>query len=718
MHNYTEEQKNIIESQAEQLRVIASPGSGKTTVVVGRIVDLIKRAVPAEKIFVICFAKHDKKNIISRLSKMLPFFVINKVQINNHHSYGLSLIRKNGLFGKSGDEIKLLEESESTALVRKYLEKIYARSTSTDEECQFLFKSAKQLGIVGDVFKLFNLIRDEYCVSLSEVSNKLGQPNYENMTAEFDNLVKEIEKKLLDFDPDTSRFDIHSYKILTKEDLVYLAESYGKYCEKHGYVDFMDMILQPYLMLNRNPRLLEQASENILECLVDEFQDISFLQFQLVSILTKKHNRVFAVGDIDQCLYEWRNAKPYLMKDELPRRYKNLVTLPLSINFRSDANVVNVATKLILHNKERLDLTMKPFFPTKEPVVLRKTVSVMDQAEEIAKLVESTLKSKDNYYVEGDHKVAIIVRSARSVSAHLIRTALFKRQIPVQLRFESKIIEKILSLVCSLCNLTIDPKAPGDLISVLTILPGFGEKTLDKLRSELEEGNDLVTAATNAKLPKAKLEVLKDFRNYVRAINQDYNENNNITVGNLNFFKKEFHLANYLRKSFSQGKDYLENTSLIDSSIEEISNSTDKFIDYRDTLAAGLSALNRPDNERKPAVLLCTAHHAKGGEWETVICPDLVLGGSGYPVGRKIDDEQERRTMYVALTRAMKKLYVFFYSLDIQRSPVAPSPYIREMGLSLNPQKELTALHKEQIAKFPYAENPLFKKKRLEDDYE
>jgi DNA helicase-2/ATP-dependent DNA helicase PcrA len=987
MLKYTEEQQKIIESLDNQLRVIASPGSGKTSVVIGRIVELIKRGIAPEKIFVICFAKHDKKNIIARLSKFLPFFIIQKIQINNYHSYGLNLIRQHGIYGRPGDEIKLLDESESYALIRKTLEQIYTKSTSSDKEAQFVFKAVKKLGFVDEVFGIFNIVRDEYCLNLADVRNQIKNPGFEALDEHFENSIKTMNKRALDFENDDYEFDIKSYNLITRNDLLHLCEAYGEYCEKHGYIDFMDMILQAYLLLKRNPVLLDKVSDNIDEVLVDEFQDVSNLQFQLISLLTKKNDKIFAVGDIDQCqpkgtmisltgggkkpiekiavgdqvvtysrrhaffvgmkrdgkkvskissrnyngelveistntkktkctpdhiwitrfknkatnhfvtylmkkgpyfrvgycqlfnvdklfhlgarsrieeaestwilgvhsnkrdalieestiaakfglptvifqqtndsvhfdqdaldkihnsllpleekaktllayfgrnihhpfycykdwlpkgrktileieacnllpdlmllpdfnnkknvtwidfnikksiektvvyslnvdddhtyisdglathncVYEWRNSKPRFMKDELPIRYKKLVTLPLTTNFRSDENIVKLANKLIINNIDRLPLQMKAFFPAKEPIVFKKSLSILDQATEIADLVEKLLDhNKANYYVEKDHKIAIIVRSARSINAHSIRNALFKKQIPVQLRFES-IIEKIMSFVCSLCNLTIDPKSPADLISILGILPGFGEKTLLRLRTELEQGSDLLTAAHLAKVPKTKMEMVKDCANYINRLHEDYTDNQNIKISTLGFFQREFHLANYLRDSFSQGKGFLENTSLIDSTIEEIKASEEKFIDYRDTLTAGLSSINQQDANRKPAVLLCTAHHAKGGEWEFVICPDLVTGGSGFPIGKNIESEEERRTFYVAITRAMKKLYLYSYSLDIQKSPVAPSPYIRELGLNQLNNKSFADLHAELQKKYPPVQNPLFLKRK------
>jgi DNA helicase-2/ATP-dependent DNA helicase PcrA len=682
---FTEEQQKIVESEADQIRVIATPGSGKTTTTVGRIAYLVNtKKITPENIFVFCFAKNDKAELIKKLQRVLDYQTVSRLFVNNYHGFSINLIRQYGLYEKEGKEIKLLEENESLTFIKKELELIYSKASSSSKDVEFLFKKAKRLSVPSLIFSLFDLLRDEYVLKLSD-SDKIRTPQFykalDSVAEKIEAVNKISQSEDNDSDNEDLTTDTSSFNLITITDFISIAKKYADFCKNHGYVDFMDMILQAFYMLKSNAKLLEEVSNRIQYLHVDEFQDISNLQFELVSLITQRNNRIFAVGDISQTIFEWRNSKPYYMKDGLPKRFSNLQTYPLSLNFRSDANIVKVANNLIQYSQDRIPVDIVATFPAKEAVISRKFESIMDQANHVAEIIAQMLGSEDNYYVEKDHKIAIIVRSAKSISANLIRNALFKKRIPVQLKFESNIVKKIMQAISAISNLIIDPKAPVDLGILIGILPGFGEKTMDKVLTKLQEGKDLHTIAKELKLKGEKLDLVNKLALYLKDLNEAYENNNNIKISELNYFGHSFNLAKVLQDNFSQGKGSLENTSLIDSTMEEIKNNEDKFIDYRDALTAGLSALNRPaDDNRKPAVMLGTAHYAKGGEWDIVICPDMVYGNGGFPSSRSDEkSEEERRICYVAVTRAKKKLYLLSYIYDLQKNPVAQSPYLKEM---------------------------------------
>jgi superfamily I DNA/RNA helicase len=691
MMNFTEEQFNIINSNADQIRVIATPGSGKTTTTVARIIN--NKNILPENIFVFCFARGDKEALIRKLQSSLDRSVVSRMFINNYHGFSLSLLRQFGIYDKPGKEIKLLEENESTTFIKKELEDVYKKQTSSPKDVEFLIKKAKRLSVPSIVFNIFDILRDEYVLKLSDAdqiySTKLKSA--EDFIEEKVKAINEMSKKEDTNDNEIS-FDPSSFNIITVKDIVHIAKAYAKFCKSHGYVDFMDMILQAYYLLKENPMMLERISAQIEYLHVDEFQDISHLQFELVSLITSAKDRIFAVGDMDQTLFEFRNANPYFIKEGLPERYKKIETYPLSLNFRSDANIVKAADNLIQNNIDRLPIKLQATFPAIEPIVSKKVNSVLDQATAVADLISELLGDESNYYVEKDHKIAIIVRSARSVSANLIRNALFKKRIPVQLKFESKIVEKIMNTVCAVSNLIMDSKSPVDLCNMIGILPGFGEKTMDKIRRLVEDGSDIYKLVIELKIKGEKLALIMKLDDYLKDLHDQYENNNNIKMSQLKIFSHSFNLAKILQDNFSQGKGMLENTALIDSAIEEIKRSEEKLIDYRDALTAGLSAINRVDDNKKPAVLLGTAHYAKGGEWDIVICPDLVYGNSGFPSSRNEEkSEEERRICYVAVTRAKHKLYLFSYIYGLDDTPVAQSPYLKEMGVyTVNVQPPLT----------------------------
>ena len=682
--NFTEEQKSAVESAEDQIRLSASPGSGKTSVIVGRLVHLLSQGVKPEQILVLCFAKHDKSTVLGRISKYLPFPVVNRLQINNYHGFGLNLIRTFGIYGRSGREIKLLEETESYALIKKGMEDLYQKTSSSNSEAEFLFSSAKKLGVHDAIFHIFNTVRDDFFIPLTEIRKAETDPKFLGMKQFIAKTLKKLNDSTIDLTSTSNEFHIDDYNLIKETDVYSLAEEYGGYCEKHGYIDFIDMILQSYLILKNNPELGRIVSGKIEHLLVDEFQDISSLQFELVSTLSSVHNRIFGVGDLDQAIYEWRNAKTTIMKDKMPERYPRLVTYPLSINFRSDANIVKAASELIINNVQRLDVTMKPFHPATKPICFRRTMTMQEQANEIATLIKAKLGSRDNYYTEQDHKIAIIMRSGKSESAAKIRNALFRNQIPVKIRFESAIVEKIMTIVCSLCNLTVDPSSPIDVVTILSILPGFGDKTLSKIKSELASGT-LVQLLDRGALPGTKLDLVKKFNKYIQELSSDFKSNENISISGMKFFSRDFNIIDFLRGNFTTGKGALENTGIIDATIDEIKNNTEKFIDYRDTLTAGLSVLNHLEQGKKPSVLLCTAHHSKGCEFDIVICPDFVQGASGFPIGKNSQSEEERRIAYVSITRAKKELFLYSYANDDRGNPYVVSPYVREMALFPKP---------------------------------
>lgn len=332
---FNEEQQKAIETIKGQLILVACPGSGKTTTLLGRIHEMIQQGVPAENILMVTFTTAAAGEMKQRFWKkyaedgMVTFCTI--------HSFCLATLKKFAHF---------------------------------DAECVLA---------TGDIYEFFfqQLVRHKEIVDKVEYIKALLLDIA---------VCKNSMCPLAQFEPNCGE----------KELFDELFKAYENWKDALGKIDYDDMLLKAYELMKNDKTCLEWLQERYQYIQIDEFQDTNYLQRDILYLLAGENGNIAVVGDDDQSIYGFRGAKPEIML-KFSEHYPNAVSLHLSTNYRSDRKIIECASNLIHHNKERFD---KEFLASheEEGIVHHQTYNDIDAEQRgLVKMILEKKMSMEEY---------------------------------------------------------------------------------------------------------------------------------------------------------------------------------------------------------------------------------------------------------------------------------------------------------------------------------
>jgi DNA helicase II / ATP-dependent DNA helicase PcrA len=434
-----------------------------------------------------------------------------------------------------------------------------------------------------------------------------------------------------------------------------LAEIYAAYdeqCNREGVVDFAELLLRSYELLMRNELLLEHYRARFKHILVDEFQDTNRLQYAWLKLLCGRENSIFAVGDDDQSIYAFRGANVGNMRD-FERDFHIQTVIKLEQNYRSHGNILDAANALIGNNSERLGKNLWTSEGHGEPVRVFEAMTDIDEAqwivEEVRALVAEGLRRSE---------IAVLYRS--NAQSRVIEHALFSAGIPYRVYgglrfFERQEIKNALAYLRLMAS-------PDDDTAFLRVVNfptrGIGARSLEQLQDLAASRNCSLHQAVSQLTGKAagNIGAFVGLIDNLRAATQGLGLPETIE----HMIHQSGLVAHYQNER--EGADRVENLS-------ELTNAAAGFIAEEDdgSLAAFLShaALEAGEHqagEGSDALQLMTVHSAKGLEFHSVFISGLEQGLFPHDQSANERDgvEEERRLMYVAITRARRRLYLSF----------------------------------------------------------
>jgi len=451
-------------------------------------------------------------------------------------------------------------------------------------------------------------------------------------------IIKELHLDKEDYKPRLIRYYISKIKselVSSNDDemMTRAYEIYEKTLKKCNAFDFDDLIEKLVILLRDNPNILSKYQNRYQHLLVDEFQDTNVTQYLLIKLLAKKHNNLSVVGDDAQSIYGWRHAdfRNFL---NFEKDWPNAKVVLLEENYRSSANIINAANELIKHNKFQKEKALWTQNPAGNKISVTTSQSEEEEAGWItAKVME--LRSTNNNSAE----IAILYRT--NAQSRAIEQALIYEQVPYQvfggIRFyERKEIKDLLAGLRFAFN-------PNDEVSFERL-----QKTFGKRRSRVLIEN-LPRLANELTLPQ----LIDSFLN-----NSNY--------------------INYLESHYKNYKDRIEN-------VQELVNFASSF--EGQGLAAFLEAVSLVQSQDKPdginGVKLMTIHLSKGLEFNNVFvcgCSEGLLPHER-SIGSPEELEEERRLMYVAMTRARKNLFLTLNSIPSRFLYELPEELLTFKGL-------------------------------------
>ena len=439
---------------------------------------------------------------------------------------------------------------------------------------------------------------------------------------------------------DAEAFDEYSMRMAE------LFEAYDAQCQREGVADFPELLLRSYELLYRNEPLRQHYQDRFKHILIDEFQDTNTLQYRWLKLFAGPHTALFAVGDDDQSIYAFRGANTANMA-EFEREFAHGNVIKLEQNYRSHGHILTAANTLIAQNAHRLGKNLWTAEGEGEPIRVFEAYSDQDEASFVVDEVRALNREGVNL-----SDMALLYRS--NAQSRVLEHALFSASVPYRVYgglrfFERQEIKHALAYLRLLTN----PEDDGAFLRVVNFpTRGIGARSLEQLADNAaRSGSSLWQAACTSGGKVA------GFAKLIEVIKQATRD---LPLPEaIDHVIEASGLADYYRAD-KEGADRLENLNeLVNAATlfaeESEENTLDAFLAH-----AALEAGEHQASAGHDALQLMTVHAAKGLEFHAVFITGLEEGLFPHEQSANEENglEEERRLMYVAITRARRRLYL------------------------------------------------------------
>ncbi|MBT9528485.1 MAG: UvrD-helicase domain-containing protein [Rhizobacter sp.] len=648
LHNLNPEQLAAVTLPAKPALILAGAGSGKTRVLTTRIAWLIQNGqLTPGGVMAVTFTNKAAKEMLTRLGAMLPI-PVRGMWVGTFHGLCNRFLRAHWKLANLPQGFQILDSSD-------------------------------QLSAVKRVIKAMNLDEERYVPK---------QVTWFIAGSKDDGL----RPKDVDVRDEQSRVMVQVY------------QAYEEQCQREGVVDFAELMLRTYELMRDNQALREHYQRRFRHILVDEFQDTNKLQYAWLKMFAGPQTAVFAVGDDDQSIYAFRGAQVGNMT-AFEREFHVEQVIKLERNYRSFGNILDAANELIAHNTDRLGKNLRTEAGPGEPVRVFEATSDFSEAQWFVD--EARQLHRDGI---ARSNIALLYRS--NAQSRVIESALFNAGMPYKVYGGLRFFERA-EVKHALSYLRLIENASDDT-SFLRVVNfptrGIGARTIEQLQDVARQSGRSLYQSVGAVTGKggnnlqAFVALIDAMREATHGLNlREIIEHMLQASGLVDFYKTD-----------KEGKDRLEN-------LEELVNAAEAFVTqegfgkdavalpvdehggFSSVRAEPVEALSDPgngpstgsgrtdftpnaetgeimsplaaflthasleagDNQAQAgqdAIQLMTVHSAKGLEFDAVFITGLEEGL--FPHENSVSDinglEEERRLMYVAITRARKRLYLSF----------------------------------------------------------
>lgn len=599
--------------------VLAGPGSGKTRIISQRIVSMvIDYDIPPRRILAISFTKASSIEMKKRTLEYGQDDRLRKVNFGTFHSSFFRILRRYAGIN-IGD---LLLDNEKFSIIRSILRYLKVSNFNDDD--------------ILDVLNEISFIKNELVDYMNYKSNSFDE---------------EIFQKV--------------YKLYEDEK------------KRQGKIDFDDMLIRAYDLLKEDDAILNIVKQVFKYILIDEFQDINRVQFELIRLIAGEERNIFVVGDEDQSIYGFRGARPDFMLD-FKKYFPEAKYIFLDTNYRSSCDIVDLSVKLIKKNENRHDKNLHASNTNSAKIGYIYPKDSEEEARIISQQIIDLLKNnKDMSY--GDF--AVIYRTNRQARAFV--DAFMEKRIPFILKDLPKTIyDHWVSLdVIAYLKIAMNIGSSSDWARIINRpFRYIARGSITKAKESIDFLESLLNDDDLKDFQKRDLEDLYEDLNYVRGLRPRYA---------ISYIRSSLDYDRYIleycheRKIKSQDiidildeleavsenyKTILDFFAHVDSVREEVKNSFEK--------AKTSNFMTNPEN----GVILTTMHSSKGLEFDYVFIVGVNEGILPYQVSddSKSDIEEERRLFYVAITRAKNNLLISS-PLKMYGKKIGPSIFLKEI---------------------------------------
>ncbi len=604
-------QKEAVEFSKGPLLIVAGPGSGKTRVIAHKIAYLnIIKKIPLNSILAVTFTNKAARELRERCQTLLSISDDFYLDVKTFHSFCSRVLRIDGEMVNVKNNFVIYDYDDQARIMKKILKEL-------DIDSQKISVNLV-LGIISDA------------------KNRMLSAS--NFSENVDSYIEEIASRCY--------------------------EKYEEFLNRSNSLDFDDLLLRCLDLFMNNKYVLEKYQNFYKYFLIDEFQDTNPIQFEIAKVLANRSKNICVVGDPDQSIYSWRHANPKNLFD-FKKYFNNTKIITLDQSYRSTKKILKAADSVIGYNDERLEKNLWTDNPDGDLVDLLESYNDEQEADVVIKNIKKLNFNLNQvaimYRVNSQSRAFEVACNRENINYKLIGSVKF---------YERKEIKDILSFLRVLSN-------PADNISLERIinLPsrGISRKTFTTLSNLSGQKGISVLEFINKLCQDKAFDILTENNISKRAINSINNFFEIIKKLELSSKREEISqlietildisgYGQFIEEDTEKGEERIENILELKSSALEFStdDSENNLVDFLENVSLVTDFENNSDQVDAESITLITLHQAKGLEFEAVFLVGLEEGL--LPHSRSLDDpndiQEERRLLYVGITRAKTRLFL------------------------------------------------------------
>ena len=592
-----ENQKDAVNHIDGPCMVLAGPGSGKTRVITYRIANMVvNHNIKPTSILAISFTKASSTEMKNRAISLSQDPRIHKVTYGTFHSVFFRILRN---FEKYNLD-SILDEKSKRLAIKGILKSLNVENGEDDE-------------VVGQLINEISFVKNE----------------------------------LMD------KGDFNS-EVVSKDEFIKAYNLYEEHKNQIKKIDFDDMLLRTYYLLKNNSKALETVRSVYRYILVDEFQDINKVQFEVLKLISNPLNNIFVVGDEDQSIYGFRGARPDFLL-EFEEYFSGTKKVMLDINYRSKGEIIDVANRLIEKNSNRYEKVIKCSQGNGGSISY---IAPKDSEEEAVLIGKEILEEIKKDFVEYSD-FAVIYRT--NIQSRALVDVFMDMRIPFVVKdsivtiYDHWAAQDILAYL----RLGLDSSLSKDWVRIIN--KPFRYISRDCINSIKDEKDFINSLITKCNLHPKQVKTINDLDidlSYLKTLNPQ-------------------NAISYIRTSLEYDMyilDYCSNRKIKSNGLIEILNELESSATNFKTIKEYLEHIDRVKSEvvgnknkdQGDGVIFTTMHSAKGLEFKNVYIIGVNEGTIPHEKSYDLDDdskkdeqiEEERRLMYVAITRAEDKLCI------------------------------------------------------------
>ena len=598
--NYLDElnpaQRQAAEFNNGPLLVIAGAGSGKTKTLVYRVVRLVELGIEPERILLLTFTRKSAQEMLERASNVLDQRC-NNVSGGTFHAFASITLRKYAKHIGFAPEFTILDRSDAENLIQL----IRKKYKTLIKEKRFPKKST-----------LMDIISKQ---SNTNVSIRDSTTRY---YPQFSDIISEIED---------------------------VATSYAKQKQEMQVMDYDDLLSYLNYLLKNNETVRKELQNKFDYIMVDEYQDTNHIQANILHYLLNEQQNIMVVGDDSQSIYSFRGAN-FKNIMTFPKRYPNAQKIMLEQNYRSTEPILKLTNALISHASEKFT---KNLFTDKKSNTKPKYIECKSEYAQAEYICKEILKIRETISL---NKIAILIRSGWH--SNQLEIALKSHNLPFVKYGGFKFIESAhVKDAISFFKLLVNPK---DMISwnrLLVLYDKIGPKSIQIFGDILKQNQYRLDPLLIQCLPqKPAFEGIKPLLNFFIKLSNLEQSPSQLLHPILAFYQ------NLFQQNYDDYKKRESDLESLEGICKQYNNINDMLTQF--SLDPPQSQENIADKFNDENITISTIHSAKGLEWHTVFILSAIDGyiPSMQAMGDLAQLEEERRLMYVALTRAEESLYI------------------------------------------------------------